>query len=119
MKHWSFFTKILNVISFKKGPPKKIEGLKEQIGTQLGATENISLFVVSNPQPTIEWQTQSDNCGEWTILPEDRYQYNIYSWIKIRTDSDFRQYTFLIKNTVNKTFLNVYITAQGMYSVIV
>ena len=100
---------------FYTGEPKELQVFREKIGAQLGATETISLLVVSNPKPNIIWDSDGDNLDTWNIQLVKRYQYNASSSVRIREETDFRHYTLRIWNTVGVKFQSITIVPRGIY----
>jgi len=88
---------------------------RKTIGAQINSITNITVQLVSYPQPTVKWRTHTGR--DWTVQQDDvQYKYILTSSIEVNDQSDFKVYMFRIENQLGFVDLNITLIPQGKMS---
>jgi hypothetical protein len=76
---------------------------------------NITVQLVSYPQPTVKWLAHTGR--DWTVQQDGvQYKYILTSSIEVKDESDFKLYMLRIVNLLGSVDLNITLIPQGKMS---
>lgn len=99
------------LILLNSGKPKHVLFERDRIGTTIEARENITVTMVANPKPDIEWSRFTGHDWQVTLLQNNKYFG--FSLLTIKNQDSFGNYAVQICNRYGCEKKNVTLVAEG------